>query len=142
VAKSPVTLSEPSATEVVVDWAILTDSASSPSDIMGRSGSVKFKPGGSGLTATSKVVNVKLPPDLDVEGDDSYTVELSNRTGGYGLGKAVGVGTIVDDDRWPRWPLLTAGPEWGQKRPDFGANAARISSSLKYSGAESVDAKR
>jgi len=98
VARFPVTLSEPSTSPVEVDWAVVPDTATGPGDLVVRTGTVRFGVTGSGSTGTTKMVSVKLPPDLDLEGDEVYTVELSNPTAGYQLAKAVGAGTIVDDD--------------------------------------------
>ncbi len=59
---------------------------------------MKFKVGGSGLTATRKWVSVKVHPDTSAEPDETFTVTLTGPTGGYTLGRSVGTGTIIDDD--------------------------------------------
>lgn len=94
-AKFSVTLSEPSATEVVVGYDIVAD----PSDVVVKSGTAKFKPKAStGLTATSKPVAVKILPDVAIEGDETYSVELTSVTPGYSIAKGIGAGVIVEDD--------------------------------------------
>ena len=101
VVKIPVTLSEPSASQVDVTYTIAGGSASAPGDFNDKGGTprlVKFKVGGSGLTATRKWVSVKVHPDTSVEGDETFTVTLTGPTGGYALGHSVGTGTIIDDD--------------------------------------------
>jgi chitinase len=59
---------------------------------------VLFRAGATG-TPGFRVYTVRLFPDLDVEGDETFTVELSNPTGGItAIGDAVGSATILDDD--------------------------------------------
>jgi hypothetical protein len=97
----PVTISNPAASELSVDFTVNEGSATAPDDIHGVVGSarsIKFKPNASGVMVTTKLVAVEVLPDLSVEGDESLTVTLSNPTGGYSLGRATGTGTIVDDD--------------------------------------------
>ncbi len=99
--KFSVTLSEPSASLVTVDYTTLAGTATAPDDFNDRKGNtktLKFKPKVStGLTATTKFVTVKVEPDVDVEGDETFAVALSNPTG-LTLGDTTGVGTILDDD--------------------------------------------
>ena len=46
----------------------------------------------------SQSVSVTSLPDTDVEDDETFTVRLARPTGGAKLGRATGVGTILDDD--------------------------------------------
>lgn len=100
--KIPVTLFAPSATEVSVTYTVSEGSATSPEDFTAKIDVprvLKFKPStGTGLTPTTKFVSVKVEPELATEGDETFTVELSSPTGGYVLGRSVGIGTIIDDD--------------------------------------------
>lgn len=101
-----VTLSEPASTLVTVGYRIeATGSATTPADFDNKKGKtypLKFVPSlVTGKTATVKYVSVKVAPDTEAEGDESFAVTLSNPTGGYGLGDATGTATILDDDPRP-----------------------------------------
>ncbi len=100
--KLPVTLANNLNVEATVDWNLIPGSATVPADLPKEKGltkTIKFKPAASsGVTPTQKYVVVKVAPDLLNEGNETFTVELSNPTGGLSLGRAVGTGTIVDDD--------------------------------------------
>lgn len=101
VVKIPVTLSEPSTTQVDVTYTLAAGTAGAPADFNDKNGTprlLKFKVGGSGLTATRKWVAVKVHPDTSPEPDETFTVTLSSPTAGYTLGRSVGTGTIIDDD--------------------------------------------
>jgi hypothetical protein len=94
----PVTISNPSASEVTVTYTVNEGTATAPEDFdvpkVGQPRILRFKPN----TATTKVITVKVAPDTAVEGDEEFTVTLSDPTGGYAVGRDVGTGTIVDDD--------------------------------------------
>jgi len=47
---------------------------------------------------------VPVLDDLLGEGDETYTVQLSGPSGGATLAKAIGTGTILDDE-----PIITIG---------------------------------
>jgi len=93
-----VTLSEPAATEVTVQVDVVAGSATAGLDYEAprRTRTLTFAPG-----RTAKVVNVKVLQDLDVESDETLTVQLSNPSGPYALADGEGVGTILDDDTLP-----------------------------------------
>lgn len=111
-----VTLSEPADHIVTVDYMIVSDTAAGgpkPSfglDFQTRSGTLTWKPTlGTGLTGISKTINARVLGDFTVEADETFSVLLSNPTGGYvvGPGTATGscvatpgcaTGTILDDD--------------------------------------------
>jgi probable HAF family extracellular repeat protein len=100
-----VTMSEPSTTPVSVDYAVVGHgSAAEDSDFIAASGTVNFvvRPG-TGLTTTTRFVSARIVPDVEIEGDETFDVILSNPTGHFGLGQAIGTGTILDDD--PSGPL-------------------------------------
>jgi hypothetical protein len=93
----PVTISNPSATEITVDFVIDEGSATAPDDFDANVGVVrtlKFKPN----MATTKTISVSVLPDAAIEGDEAFNVTLSNPSGGYSIGRAIGTGTIIDDD--------------------------------------------
>lgn len=100
--KIPVTISNASASEVDVQYVIHTGSATAPDDIASPvevAKTLKFKPSSkTGLTSTTKFISVKVNPDSALEGQEEFTVKLSNPTGGYSVGRSVGNGIIIDDD--------------------------------------------
>lgn len=104
VVKFPVTLTEPATTTVTVDYVItpVTASGGKTGDIndkAGKTGKLTFKPSTkTGLTPVSKFVTVAINPDTLAEGDETFTVTLSNPTGGVTIGDGVGAGTVLDDD--------------------------------------------
>ena len=74
-------------------------------------------------------VVVKVAPDLLNEGNETFTVELSNPTGGLSLGRAVATGTIVDDEASGQSVAITAGsPDrfLGHLRQMFGIRWPRL----------------
>jgi hypothetical protein len=108
-----VTLNQPATSQVNIDWTVVNDTATcalvkygaptTPGQDCSKPNGVKtlvFKVGGNGLTPVSKAVTVHVFGDATVESDEAFEVTLSNITGGGGatLQKAVGVGTIVNDD--------------------------------------------
>jgi probable HAF family extracellular repeat protein len=101
----PVTLSEPSTATVSVDYDLVADgSASAGSDFVVKSGTVTFKRSDrTGLTPTTHFISATTFPNVAVEGDRTFHVVLSNPTGYYSLGNAIGTGMILNDD--PRGPL-------------------------------------
>jgi hypothetical protein len=98
----PVTLSQPSAVPLSVQWTAHADGkpngASAAEDFIAKSGTLTFKPSTkTGLTPTTKYVTVKLVPDGNaLEADETFTVTLSNPTGGYELARSTAEGTIVE----------------------------------------------
>lgn len=104
--KIPVTATNPSASEFRVDATVVSGTATYPGDLVKdplKNGvpvtkPVVFSPGSSGQTPTTKFVVVGIASDTAAEANETFTVVLSNPTGGYTLGRSVGVGTVVDDD--------------------------------------------
>lgn len=94
----PVTLSDRATTLVSVDYAVTAGSASAGSDFTARSGTLRFKPGGSGVTPVRKNVNVTVKSDTAAEPAETFTLTLSNATGGAAIGIPTGTGTIINDD--------------------------------------------
>jgi hypothetical protein len=82
---------------LTVDWSTEDGTAAAPTDYTSRSGTITFSRRMSSVTVT-----VPVKGDLLDEVDESFTVHLSNLTGGPGtIGDATGVGTISDDDAMP-----------------------------------------
>ena len=97
----PITISNPAASEITVDYTIDEGSATAPEDVDAKVGvtrTLKFKPNSSGTMPTTRMITVKVLPDISVEDNETLTVTLSNPTGGYTVGRETGTGTIVDDD--------------------------------------------
>lgn len=99
VASFSVTLNKPANRTVTVHWAT-ADGSATAGDYTTRSGTLKFTPSArTGLTATTKLVNVPVLGDTTDEGDEYFTVGLSAVTGGYHLGNSsTGYGILADDD--------------------------------------------
>ncbi|MEO7836837.1 MAG: Calx-beta domain-containing protein, partial [Acidimicrobiales bacterium] len=87
-----VTLSRFSPTTVTVAYATSAATASDPADFKARSGVLTF-PGG----VTSLLVKVPISPDTVSEGSETFAVTLSGASGAK-ISRAVGTGTIIDDD--------------------------------------------
>ena len=98
----PVTLSEPSASTVTVDWA--TGSGAEPTagtDYAAASGTVTFLPGETEHTVVVTVFGDTIDEPGQVEGADWLGVALSNPTNAslpVGPWANVGFGRILDDD--------------------------------------------
>ena len=91
------------ATEVTtVQWATGPGSALSPGDFTAASGTVTFAVGES-----SKSVTVAVVGDTLVEGDETFSVTLSNASGATVINDGLGVVTIVDNDVAPTVPTVT-----------------------------------
>lgn len=96
-----ITLSEPQASRVRVDFRTVDGSATAGSDYTARAlSTMTFAPG-----QTSKIRGVYINQDNLVEGDETLTFELSNPQGAT-LGNSVTNITIVDDDSAPTGPTI------------------------------------
>jgi hypothetical protein len=89
----PVTLSGPKNNlTLTVDYATANGSAVAPGDYTAASGTVTFLPG-----ETAKTVTVQVVGDLALEGNETFTVNLSNPVN-CSLGDSQGLGVIDNDD--------------------------------------------
>ena len=93
-----VTLDAAAGSEVTVDWATADGTATAGSDYTAASGTLSFAAG-----ETSKTVTVEALADTAAEGDETFTLTLSNAVGAT-LGDAQATGTVADGDR----PLTAA----------------------------------
>ncbi len=102
-----VTLSNPSDTLVTVDYATLAGTAESGVDFESQTGTLIFEPG-----VTSRSIIVPTIDDEIQENDETFTVILSNPTGGAAIpsGQEQGTATIID----PETPLFADSFEHGQ----------------------------
>jgi lysophospholipase L1-like esterase len=102
----PVTLSEASATTVGVQYTLASVTASgggnSTFDFNFKGGTAKslsFVPAAAtGLTPVSKTVSVTVYTDTSDETDETMRITLTSPSGGLVMQRAVGIGTILDDD--------------------------------------------
>src|SRR5207247_738734 len=87
-----VSLSQPSAQTVTVDYATTAGTATATSDYTTTSGTLSFAPG-----QTSKTVTVAVRGDTVVESDETFNVDLSHATNAV-IADSRGVATIQNDD--------------------------------------------
>src|ERR1051326_4480378 len=97
VATFAVSLSAPNPdpSPVTVDYTTLSGTASSGSDFQFSSGTVSFANG-----EQTKPISVPIIPDTVAEGDETFSVKLSNPQGNipFTIADDEGIATIVDDD--------------------------------------------
>ncbi|HYX28378.1 MAG TPA: Calx-beta domain-containing protein [Pyrinomonadaceae bacterium] len=92
-ANFTVTLSPASGNTVTVDYATANGTATAGSDFQSASNTLIFAPG-----ETTKQIAVTINGDTLVEPDETFFVNLTNVTGGAGIGDNQGIGTIQNDD--------------------------------------------
>lgn len=97
-----VTLSARSAKTITVGYATADGTATTPADYSATSGTLTFAPG-----QTEMSVAVTVRGDGDVEGDEAFSVTVSNPSNAT-LARASAIVTIVDDDTAA--PTDTTGP--------------------------------
>ena len=87
-----VSFAAPSGQPVSVAYATTGGTATAGTDYVARSGTLSFAPG-----ETSQRITIQVRGDEQLEGDETFYLQLSNATGA-GLLKSQGTGTIFDDD--------------------------------------------
>jgi hypothetical protein len=65
-------------------------------DVVAATGTIKF-----GSSATIRYVTARVLGDASVEGNETFTVDLTAPNNGYVLRRSQAIGTIVDDDPTP-----------------------------------------
>ena len=85
---------------VAVSYATANGTATAGSDYTAASGTLNWAAGDGG----SKTITVSITGDAIDEPDETFTVTLSNATGGAALGTPAATVTIVDDDATPSSP--------------------------------------
>jgi len=90
-----ITVDAAAAVDVNVDYATSDTSATDGADYTGQSGTATILAGD-----TSTTVDVPVVDDGTYEGDETFSLDLSNEVNGV-LGTASGTGTIQDDDPAP-----------------------------------------
>jgi GH35 family endo-1,4-beta-xylanase len=98
-----VTLSAPSAVAVSVQYRIVGVTATAGVDFKATAAlhTLKFGLLRSGATAVVKYVSVPVLPNAVVAPDKTFSVILSNPSSGVTIVRAVGTGTILNDDPTP-----------------------------------------
>jgi hypothetical protein len=94
-ANFTISLSAPSTHVVTVGYYTSGGTATSGSDYVMTNGQITFNPG-----QTSATVTVPVLGDLNYEGNETFNLYLSQPTN-VSLSRAVGTGTIIDDDPVP-----------------------------------------
>lgn len=92
---------------VTVDFTTLPDTAQQAGvrDYFGKSGTLTFRPG-----VTQQIIPIEIVNDNIREGDESFTVRLSNPNGATLGGQAETRVRILDDDPLPRVSVRPAAP--------------------------------
>ena len=90
-----VSLDQPSDRSLALDYSTVDETASSPSDYTGSTGTLTFAPGQTSRTVTASVVG-----DTIFEPDETFLMRLSNPVRAA-IGDAEGTGTILNDDPEP-----------------------------------------
>ena len=90
-----VTLSGSSPSQVTVDYTTADGTAVAPDDYIATSGTLTFDPG-----TTTQTIAVPIVGDVLAEGNENFSVHLSNATNAA-IRTADGQGTIVDDEGSP-----------------------------------------
>ena len=90
-----VTLTAPSEQTITVNYATSNGTAVAGSDYIATNGTVTFAPG-----ITNETIAVAVIGDILVEPNETFFANLSNPVNGV-LGRAQGVGTIINDDGLP-----------------------------------------
>ncbi len=98
-----VLLTNANATPVSVDYATAYGTALAGSDYTSTSDTLTFNPG-----QTSKTVPVTIIDDALAEDDETFTLNLSNATGGIAIDDPTGTGTIQNDDPDPTVSVASA----------------------------------
>ncbi|MEK7687944.1 MAG: Calx-beta domain-containing protein, partial [Pseudomonadota bacterium] len=89
----PVFLTEPSSSTVTVHYSTANGTALAGQDYVAQSGTLTFAPG-----VTQQNIQVAVTGDAIVEGNESFTVTLSDPSEGASILDGSATGTIVDDD--------------------------------------------
>jgi hypothetical protein len=124
-ASFTVSLSNPSVSTVMVDFATADGTALAGSDYDATSGTLTFAPGD-----TSETVTVTITDDAVNEAAEGFTVDLSAPTNAT-LADATGDGTITDDDAAPTLSIADAAV-------DEGAGTASFTVSLSAASGQTV----
>jgi chitinase len=115
---------------VTVDYTTADGTALSGSDYTTITGTLTFAPG-----ETSKPVPVTIVNDALAEDDETFTLNLSNASGGIAIVDPQGVGTIVNDDPDPTVSVANASVMEG----DIGTTTLSLPVTLSGPSGREVD---
>src|SRR5207237_8498148 len=87
-------LSAASSTPVSVDYATADGSALATTDYFAQSGTITFAPG-----QTSREILLASQEEAALDGNETFSVQLSNPTGGATIASGTATVTIVDPTR-------------------------------------------
>ena len=96
-----VTLDKAASAPVTVAYSTANGTATAGADYVASGGTVTFAAG-----ETSKMVHVDIKGDVLAEGNETFTVNLSNPAGAK-IADGTAIGTIIDDDGAPVLPALS-----------------------------------
>ncbi len=108
-----VTLSPAAAAAVMVNWATTGNSATSGTDFTAASGTLTIAAG-----AQTGTVEVATLDDDATEGNETFTLTLSNPSSNAEISDATAVGTITDDDAAPTLSVEDQTVIEGDQDPD------------------------
>jgi large repetitive protein len=86
-------LSAPNGGTITVDFATADGSATAPTDYFANSGTVTFNPG-----EVSKQIIVQVVGDIDIESNETFSLNLSNPNNATIAGTGFALATITDND--------------------------------------------
>jgi hypothetical protein len=89
----PVVLTQPSSSTITIHYTTADGSAQAGADYVAQSGTLTFAPG-----VTQQDIVVAVNGDTVVEGDETFTVTLSNPSGSVSILDGSATATIVNDD--------------------------------------------
>jgi hypothetical protein len=98
-----VLLTNANGSPVSIDYATADGTAIAGSDYTATSGTLTFNPG-----QTSKPVPVTITDNALAEDDETFTLNLSNATGGIAIAEPTGIATIQNDDADPTVSVAAA----------------------------------
>jgi len=130
-----VTLSAPSGLPVSANYTTADSTAQTGTDYQAANGVVSFAPG-----ETSKQITVLVNGDTQVEPNETFAVNLFNLINA-GVGKASGLGTIVNDDSASSTPTIQFSQASYSVQEDLGALTITVTRSGDTSSPASVDYK-
>jgi hypothetical protein len=125
-----VLLTNAKSSTVGVDFATADGPAVAGSDYTSTSGTLTFGPG-----QTSKTATVTILDDGLAEDDETFTLNLSNPTGGPPITDAQGIGTIQNDDADPTVSVASASVDEG----DAGTTTLSLPVTLSAPSGREVD---
>jgi large repetitive protein len=123
-----VTLLNPAAWPVTVDWSTAAGTAAGGTDYLDASGTVTFAP-----MDTSETVEITVNGDGTYEGAETLALDLSDATGAP-IGDAQGIATITNDDS----PPIASVTDVSKTEGNAGTSLLRFVVSL--SGGSDIDA--